>query len=166
MHCACGVMDTPCIIQFSNNIKKWKLYAKRLCYAKYKLKRHAVSMTPHAHSIHGACRVSATACTMHASTFTLHAHCALHSACGVVYTAWKVLNCMHNQRMLHEPWHPLKGISIKNIFVCKLSYPTTTNYMHLMGLYNKQLFSCMWGHLHRKKHKNRRLKIRISLRID
>jgi hypothetical protein len=32
------------------------------------------------------------------------------------------------------PWQPLKGISIKNIYVPELSYPTTTKSINLKGL--------------------------------
>jgi hypothetical protein len=39
------------------------------------------------------------------------------------------------------PWQPLKGISIKNICVFELSYPTTKKYINLKGLTNKRFLS-------------------------
>jgi hypothetical protein len=52
--------------------------------------------------------------------------------------------CMIDERF-ERPWQPLKGISIKNIYVPELSYPTTKKYINLKGLPNKK-FSCMWCH--------------------
>jgi hypothetical protein len=43
------------------------------------------------------------------------------------------------------PWQPLKGISIKNIYVPELSYPTTKKYINLKGIPDKK-FSCMRCH--------------------
>jgi hypothetical protein len=33
-----------------------------------------------------------------------------------------------------QPWQPLKGISIKNIYVFELSYPTTTKIYQFKGV--------------------------------
>jgi hypothetical protein len=41
-----------------------------------------------------------------------------------------------------RPWQPLKGISIKNINVPELSYPTTKKYINLKGLPNKNFRAC------------------------
>jgi hypothetical protein len=42
-----------------------------------------------------------------------------------------------------RPWQPLKGISIKNIYVPELSYPTTKKYINLKGLYlTKNVRAC------------------------
>jgi hypothetical protein len=40
------------------------------------------------------------------------------------------------------PWQPLKGISIKNIYVPDLSYPTTKKYINLKGLPKKNFRAC------------------------
>jgi hypothetical protein len=71
-------------------------------------------------------------------------------------------NLKINERFV-RPWQALKGISIKNIYIRQLSYPTLQKYIYLKGLSNKK-FSCMLCHWHRK-HESRRLKIRISSRI-
>jgi hypothetical protein len=48
-----------------------------------------------------------------------------------------------------RPWQPLKGISIKKIYVPELSYPTPKKYtIFLKGLPNKKC-SCMRCHWHR-----------------
>jgi hypothetical protein len=47
--------------------------------------------------------------------------------------------CTIDQRF-ERPWQPLKGISIKNIYVPELSYPTTKKYIDLKGLSNKKIF--------------------------
>jgi hypothetical protein len=44
--------------------------------------------------------------------------------------------CTIDER-LERPWQPLKGISIKNIYVPELSYPTTKKYINLEGLPKK-----------------------------
>jgi hypothetical protein len=89
MHGACGIIDTACIIKFSNSLEKWQSYAKglRWCYATKKKYD--------------------TACT--------------------------------SGEWLERPWHPLKGISIKNIYVPELSYPTTKNiYINVKGVSNRK----------------------------
>jgi hypothetical protein len=42
-----------------------------------------------------------------------------------------------------RPWQPLKRISIKNFYVCELSYHTTTKWYNLKCLSNKKI--CAWG---------------------
>jgi hypothetical protein len=40
---------------------------------------------------------------------------------------------MHNDETFVRAWQPLKGISIKNIYVRELSYPTTTKLYKFKG---------------------------------
>jgi hypothetical protein len=62
----------------------------------------------------------------------------MHGACGVIDTA-----CTIDERF-EPPWQSIKGISIKNIYVPEMSYPTTKNkFINLKGLPN---ISCMWCH--------------------
>jgi hypothetical protein len=56
----------------------------------------------------------------------------MHGACGVIDNA-----CTVAERF-ERPWQPLKGISIKNIYVPELSYPATKKYINLKGLPNKK----------------------------
>jgi hypothetical protein len=56
-----------------------------------------------------ACGVNETACTMHSVSLTPHVK---------YYTI-----CTIDERF-ERPWQPLKGISIKNVYVPELSYPT------------------------------------------
>jgi hypothetical protein len=66
-------------------------------------------------------------------TMTLHAPCMgchwhrMHNACGIIDTT-----CTFNERF-EQPWQPLKGISIKNINVPELSYPTTKKIYKFKG---------------------------------
>jgi hypothetical protein len=60
--------------------------------------------------MHGACGVNDTACRMHAVSITSHAK--YDTACMI-------------DEQFERPWQPLKGISIKNIYVPELSYPAT-----------------------------------------
>jgi hypothetical protein len=78
--------------------------------------------------MHGACGVIDTACTVHAVSMT-------PNAIKNFRTTSKSKNQRQNIDMMHDacgviesltwPWQPLKGISIKNIYVPELSYPTT-----------------------------------------
>jgi hypothetical protein len=111
---------------------------------------HAVSLTPHAkknritlkgenhmqnsygmQKIKNACSVNDTACTMHAVSLTQHAK---YDTTCTIYERFE------------RPCQPLKGISIKNIYVPELSYPTT-NSMNLKGIPNKKC-SCHWNRMH------------------
>jgi hypothetical protein len=71
-----------------------------------KLKMHAVSMTPHARR------------TVHAVSFAPHAKYG--TACTI-------------DKRFERPWQPLKGISIKNIYVLELSYPTSKKIYKFKG---------------------------------
>jgi hypothetical protein len=73
--------------------------------------------------MHRACSVIDTACTVHAVSMTPHAYVNAvlmtpHAKCDTA--------CTINERF-KRPWQPLKGITIKNIYVPRLSYPTTKN---------------------------------------
>jgi hypothetical protein len=59
-----------------------------------------------------ACGVIDTACPLHTVSFTPHVQI--------------------NQRF-ERPWQPLKGISIKHIYVPELSYPTTKKIYKFKG---------------------------------
>jgi hypothetical protein len=69
-----------------------------------------------------ACGVNDTACMIHAVV--------MDTACTVLVVlltphAKYDTACTIGERF-EWAWQPLKGISIKNIYVCGLSYPTTT----------------------------------------
>jgi hypothetical protein len=49
--------------------------------------------------------------------------------------------CTIDERF-ERPWQPLKGISIKNIYVPELSYPTTKKYINLRGYLTKKFRAC------------------------
>jgi hypothetical protein len=72
------------------------------------------------HCMHGACGIIDTACTVHAKYDT---------ACTI-------------DERFELPWQPLKGISIKNIYIPELSYPTTKTIFKFKGA------SCLWSHWH------------------
>jgi hypothetical protein len=110
---ACGVIDTACTQIFLNNFEKWKSNAKQRWYAK-KCKMYTVSMTPHARCIRCHWYRMNDACSVIDTAYTY--------ACGVIDTA-----CTIDQRF-ERPWQPLKGTSIKNIYVPEFSYPTTKKY--------------------------------------
>jgi hypothetical protein len=74
-----------------------------------------------------ACGVNDTACTVH--TLSLPPHAKYDTACTI------------DERFMH-PWQPLKGISIKNMYVRELSYPTTTKIYKFQGA-TIQKISCM-----------------------
>jgi hypothetical protein len=121
---------------------------------------HAVSLTPHArcmqchwHRMHDACSVktvkekSLILCwcdgiqkklKMHVVSMTPHAK--YDTACTI-------------DERFERPWQPLKGISIKNIYVPEFSYPTTT------------CMRCHWHRMHdfcvRKSIISRRIRSRI-----
>jgi hypothetical protein len=59
--------------------------------------------------IKNACGVNDTACTVHAGSLTPHAK--YDTACTI-------------DGRFERIWQPLEGISIKNIYVPELSYPT------------------------------------------
>jgi hypothetical protein len=61
-------------------------------------------------NIKNACGVNDTACTVHAVSLTLYAK--YDTACTI-------------DERFERPWQPLKGISIKNIYVPELSYSNT-----------------------------------------
>jgi hypothetical protein len=90
---------------------------------------HAVSLTPHArsmryhwHRMQGAFGVIDTACTKKFSNN---------------FKKWK--SCAVDERF-ERLWQQLKGISIKNMYVPELSYPTTKKYINLNALPNKKIF--------------------------
>jgi hypothetical protein len=60
--------------------------------------------------MHDACGVIDTACTVDAVSLTPYAK--YDTACTI-------------DERFERPWQPLKGISIKNIYVPELPYPTT-----------------------------------------
>jgi hypothetical protein len=105
MHDACGVIDSACMACG---------VIDTAC------KMHAVSLTPHALKkcsnnlkklkSYAKQRWYANKLEMHAVSLTPHAK---------YYTA-----CTIGERF-ERPWQPLKGKSIKNIYVPELSYPTT-----------------------------------------
>jgi hypothetical protein len=72
--------------------------------------QHAVSLTPHAQK---NCR------TISKSENHMQNSDGKKNARGGNDTACKI------DERFERPWHPLKGISIKNIYVPELSYPTT-----------------------------------------
>jgi hypothetical protein len=72
----------------------------------------------HWHRMHGASSINDTACTMHA--VSLKTHAKYDTACTI-------------NEQFERPWQPLKGISIKNIYVPKLSYPTTKKIYKFKG---------------------------------
>jgi hypothetical protein len=102
---ACGIIDTACTKKNLLTASKSENHMQNSDVIQKKLKRHAVSMTPHAKYD--------TACTI--------------------------------DERFERPWQPLKGISVKNIYVPELSNPTTKKYINLKGLPNKT-FSCMRCH--------------------
>jgi hypothetical protein len=121
---------------------------------------HVVSLTPHArwmryhwHGMHGACGIIDTACTVHAVSLIPHAK--YHTACTI-------------DERFERPWQPSKGISIKNIYVPEMSYPTTKKYINLKGLPNKKIscMRCHWHRMHdfcvRKSIISRRIRSRIQ----
>jgi hypothetical protein len=63
-----------------------------------------------------------TRCMMHAVSFTLHEK--YDTACTI-------------DERIERPWQPLKGISIKNIYVTESSYTNPKEYIHLKGLPKK-----------------------------
>jgi hypothetical protein len=65
-----------------------------------------------------ACGVIDTACTVHAVSLTPHAK---------YDTAYTI------DERFERPWQPSKGISIKNIYVLELSYPTTKKLYKFKG---------------------------------
>jgi hypothetical protein len=70
--------------------------------------------------------------------------CQWHHIHGKYDTA-----CTIDKRF-ERPWQPLKGISIKNIYVPELSYTSSLKkYINLKGI-PKKTFSCMRCHWHRK----------------
>jgi hypothetical protein len=77
--------------------------------------------------MHGACGVNNTACTMHARALTPNAQ-GMRTAESLTLHAKYDAACTINEQF-ERPWQPLKGISIKNIYVPKLSYPTTKKYI-------------------------------------
>jgi hypothetical protein len=100
----------------------------------------AVSVTPHApcmrchwYRMQGACGIIDTACTVHAMSLTAHAK--YNTACTI-------------DERFERSWQPLKGISIKIIYVPELPTPPLKKYINLKGLSNKK-FSCMRCHWHR-----------------
>jgi hypothetical protein len=64
-----------------------------------------------------ACGINDTACTMHAVSLTPHAK--YDTACTI-------------DERFERPWQPLKGISIKDIYVLESSYPTTKKIFKLI----------------------------------
>jgi hypothetical protein len=72
----------------------------------------------HRHRMHDACGVIDTACTVHAVSLTPHAK--YDTACTI-------------DEQFVWPWQPLQGISIKNVYVRELSYPTTTKIYKFKG---------------------------------
>jgi hypothetical protein len=83
--------------------------------------------------IKNACGVNDTACTVH--TVSLTPHAKYDTACTI-------------DKQFERPWKPLEGISIKNIYVPELSYPTTKKIEKFKRL-RKKKFSCMRCHWHR-----------------
>jgi hypothetical protein len=86
----------------------------------------------------------------------------IKNACGVFDNA-----CTIDERF-ERPWQPLKGISIKNIYVPGFSYPTFKKYINLKGLPNKKMLCmrCHWHRMHefcvRKSIISRRIRSRIK----
>jgi hypothetical protein len=64
--------------------------------------------------------------------------------------------CTINERF-ERPWQPLKGISIKNIYVPELSYHTTQKFINLKGLPEWKKKFCV-----RKSIISRRIRSRIQ----
>jgi hypothetical protein len=71
--------------------------------------------------MHGACGTFDTACTVHAVSLTPHAK----------------YDRMNDRRTIPTTLAALKGISIKNIYVPEMYYPTPKKYVNLKGLPNK-----------------------------
>jgi hypothetical protein len=71
-----------------------------------------------------ACGVSDTACTMHEVSLTPHAK--YDTVCTI-------------DERFQRPWQPLKGISIKNIYIPELSYPTTNKIGEFEAEFKKAL---------------------------
>jgi hypothetical protein len=69
--------------------------------------------------------VNDTICTVHAVPLTPHAK--YDTACTI-------------DERCERPWQPLKGISIKNIYVPELSYPTPKNIYQFKGATQQQIF--------------------------
>jgi hypothetical protein len=138
---------------------------------------HAVSLTPHAqkifeqfrnvkivsktavvckmrcqwHRMHDACGIIDTACTVHAVSLTPHAK--YDTACTI-------------DERLERPWQPLKGISVKNIYVPELSYPTTKKFINGLPIKKFSCMRCHWHRMHdfcvRKSIITRRIRSRIQ----
>jgi hypothetical protein len=147
---ACGVIDTACMVHAVSLIPDARCM-------RYHWRRMHVCMWYHWYRMHGACGVIDTTCMVHALSLTPHAwcmHCHWHrmhnkffvqlqkvkiicktamvckkikNACGVIDTA-----CTIDERF-GRPWQTLKGISIKNIYVPELSYPTTKKIYRFKG---------------------------------
>jgi hypothetical protein len=128
---ACHVIDTTC-----------KMHAVSLILHAHV---HAVSLIPHAHYMrcqwyrkHDAFCVIDTACKIwHRMHMCMRCHWyRMHITCGVNDTASTMHSvsltphakydtaCTIDERF-ERPWQPLKAISINNIYVPELSYPTT-----------------------------------------
>jgi hypothetical protein len=104
--------------------------------------------------MHGACGVIETACTVHAVSLTPHAQTnfrttsksenhmqnsagmqkklKMHAVPLTPHARYDTA-CTIDERFERQPWQPLKGISIKNIYVPELSYPTTKKIYKFKG---------------------------------
>jgi hypothetical protein len=82
---------------------------------------HAVSLTPHAQKIFEQLQ-------------------KVKIICKTAMVCKKIKNAVSltPHARFERPWQPLKGISIKNIYVPELSYPTTKKYINLKGIPNKK----------------------------
>jgi hypothetical protein len=107
---------------------------------------HAVSLTPHAQCIrcHAQCMfVNDTTCTTKFSNKfqKLKSYAKqrwyekkIKNACGVNDTPCTI------DLLFERPWQPLKGISIKNLYVPELSYLTTKKIYKFKWATQKKIF--------------------------
>jgi hypothetical protein len=152
MHGACGIIDTGCMVhavslthaQYNFRTTSKSENHMQNGYAMQQQKMHAVSLTPYA-SVHDAQHAP---CTV--PIFLLVTH---EAECITCIAAKCDTPCTIDERF-ERPWQPLKGISIKNIHVPQLSYPTTAKikYINLKRLPKKK-FSCMRCHWNRMRSK-------------
>jgi hypothetical protein len=119
---------------------------------------HAVSMTPYAR-----CRgVIDKACTVHAVSLTLHVKWNFRTTLKIEIQRRNGFNMQKNKKCIRSQWHrmqnmtlhahctiyeqfeqplqPSKGIHIKKIDFCKLSYPTTTTICKFKGATHQEQF--------------------------
>jgi hypothetical protein len=145
MHCASGVIDTACRVNAVSSTP----HAQKICRTtsksenhmqnsdgmQKKLKIHAVSLIPHS-------RMHVVSMTPHARCVRCHWYrmhrCTVHAVSLTPHAKYDTA-CTIDQRF-ERPWQPLKEISVKNIYVPELSYPTTKQIYKFNGATYQKIF--------------------------